>query len=256
VRTVKLTKWRLLAVEGVLAAALLAACTAIVVRTVSSGSSTPAPSTTPHTVSLPADGRASATLEVITGSPVLKIGVANLGASGTLLRVSTPGGSPPPQLRVADGDGTDGAGENALIYLSAKDASAITVTLNAAVSWRLDLGGGTKRTVADLRGGQVTGIAVTAGSDVIDLTLPQPLGSVPIKLAAGASQLLVSLPGGIPVRVTAAKGAGEISLDGQDHTSVADGTVFTTPGWAPGTTGFDIDATAGAARIAVTTWAS
>jgi hypothetical protein len=250
----KLTKWRTLAVEGAAVALLLAACTTLVVRTIHSGS--PAPALSPHSVSLPADGRTSATLQVITGSPVLSIGMANLGASGTLLRVSTPAGSPPAQLRAADGDGTARPGENALIYLSAKDTAAITVTLNEAVSWRLDLGGGTKRTVADLRGGQVTGIAVTAGSDVIDLTLPEPRGSVPIKLAAGASQLLLSLPGGVPVRVTAAKGAGEISLDGRDHTAVADGSVFMTPGWAPGTTGFDIDATAGAARIAVTTWAS
>ena len=74
--------------------------------------------------------------------------------------------------------------------------------------------------------------------------------------AAGANQLLLSVPGGVPVRVTAAAGAGAISLDGQDHVGVAGGSVFTTPGWAPGTTGFDIDAAKGAARIAVTTRAS
>jgi hypothetical protein len=246
--------WRSLAVWGAMTAVLLAVCTAIVIRTISSGS--PAPPPVPHTVSLLTDGRAAATLQVLTGSPVLKIGVADLGASGALLRVSTPVSGPPPQLQVADGGGTARPGRSALIYLSAKGASAITVTLNAAVSWRLDLGGGTKQTVADLRGGQVTGISVTAGSDVIDLTLPPPHGSVPIKLAAGASQFLLSLPSGVPVRVTAAAGAGAISLDGRDHTSVARGSVFTTPGWAPGTTGFDVDAAKGAARIAVTTWAS
>jgi hypothetical protein len=254
VRTVKLTNWRSLAVWGAMTAVVLAVCAAIVIRTVSSGS--PAPAPVPHTVSLLADGRAAATLQVLTGSPALTIGVANLGASGTLLRVSTPVSGPPPQLRMAGGDSTARPGRSALVYLSAKGASAITVTLNAAVSWRLDLGGGTKRTVVDLRGGEVAGIAVTAGSDVIDLTLPQPRGSVAIKLAAGASQLLLSLPSGVPVRVTAAAGAGAVSLDGQDHASVARGSVFTTPGWAPGTTGFDVDATKGAARIAVTTWAS
>lgn len=243
-----------------MAVVLVAICTAVVVRTIPSGSPTPPP--VPHTVSLSVDGRATATLQVLTGSPVLKIGVANLGATGALLRVSTPVSGPPPQLRVADGASTAttastaSAGKNALIYLSAKGASAITVTLNAAVSWRLDLGGGTKQTVADLRGGQVAGIAVTAGSDVIDLTLPQPHGSVPIRLAAGTSQFQLSRPSGVPVRVTAVAGAGDISLDGRNHAAVADGSVFTTPGWIPGTTGFDIDATSGAARIAVTTWAS
>jgi len=75
---------------------------------------------------------------------------------------------------------------------------------------------------------------------------------VPIRLAAGASQFLLSLPSGVPVRLTAARGAGEVSLAGRDHVHVAVGTVFTTPGWAAGAVGFDIDATAGAARVAVT----
>ena len=245
--TVKRTKWGSLAAELAMAAVLLGACAALVARSIPS-SSTPPPA--PQGASLPADGRSSATLDVATGTLVLTIGVANLG--GTLLRVSTPGGTPRPQLRAAGGDSTVRSGKNALIYLSAKDASEVTVTLNAAVSWRLDLAGGTKRTVADLRGGQVAGIAVTKGSDVIDLTLPRPRGSVPIRLAAGASQFLLSLPSGVPVRLTAARGAGEVSLAGRDHVHVAVGTVFTTPGWAAGAVGFDIDATAGAARVAVT----
>ena len=51
-------------------------------------------------------------------------------------------------------------------------------------------------------------------------------------------------------------GAGEVSLEGQDHSGVAGGSVFTTPDWAPGAAGLDIDALAGAGRIAVTTRAS
>jgi hypothetical protein len=248
--TVKRTKWGSLAAELAMAAVVLGACAALVVRSIPS-SSAPPPA---QGASLPADGRSSATLDVATGTLVLKIGVASLGGtSGTLLRVSTPGGTPRPQLRTAGGDSAVRSGKNALIYLSAKDASEVTITLNAAVSWRIDLAGGTRRTVADLRGGLVAGITITKGSDVIDLTLPRPRGSVPIRLAAGANQFLLSLPSGVPVRLTAARGAGEVSLAGRDHTHVAVGTVFTTPGWAAGTAGFDIDATAGAARVAVTT---
>ena len=90
----------------------------------------------------------------------------------------------------------------------------------------------------------------------LHLTLPRPHGSVPVRLAAGASQFLLSLPEGVPVRLTAAGGAGEITLDGANHVGVAGGSVCTTPGWAPGAAGFDVDATAGAARVTVTTWAS
>ena len=198
----------------------------------------------PHDASLPGDGHSHATLQVVTGTAELKVGVADFGAGGPLLRVSTPAAGPPPQLREPVG--------SAVVSLSAKGASAVTVTLNAAVSWQLDLAGGTTRTVADLRGGRLAGINVTAGSDVLDLLLPRPGGDVPIRLAAGASQFLLSLPRGVQVRVTAAGGAGEISVEGRDYVGVAGGSVFTTPGWTAGAAGFDIDATAGAARVAVT----
>jgi hypothetical protein len=228
---------RSLAVAGAMALVPLAAC---------SSSAPPGP----HVATLAADLRSSATLNVLTGTAVLKIGMANFGAGGALLRVSTPAAGAAPQLRQPGS--VAGPGGSAVVDLSAKGAAAVTVTRNAAVSWRLDLGGGTTRTDADLRGGQVAGIAFTAGSDVIALTLPQPDGSVPVQLAGGASQFLLSLPAGVPVQVTAAGGAGEISLEGQDHVGVAGGSVFATPGWAPNAAGYDIDATAGAARVAVT----
>jgi len=237
----------MLAIEGAMGVVLLAACTALVVRTVHRGSSAP---TGPHIATLAADGHSAATLQVITGTPALTISMANLGLTGTLLRVSTPAASSAPQLRTAGGAG------NPVVYLSTKDATAITVTLNEAVSWQLNLAAGTTRTVADLRGGQVTGIAVTKGSDVIDLTLSKPDGSVPIRLAAGSSRFQLSLPSGVPARVAAAAGAGEISLDGKNHVGVPAGSVFTTPTWTPGVAGYDLDATAGTAHITVTTQAS
>jgi len=52
--------------------------------------------------------------------------------------------------------------------------------------------------------------------------------------------------------VTAANGAGVLALEGQDHSGVAGGSVFTTPGWTAGAAGLDADTLAGAGRIAVT----
>jgi hypothetical protein len=206
----------------------------------------------PHTATLTAaPGQSGATLNVRTGTALLKIGMANFGTGGSLVRVSTPAGDPAPHLK----DTTEPGGSTA-VDLSAPGASNVTVTLNTAVSWQLNLGGGTTRTSADLRGGQVTGIAFMAGSDVISLALPRPNGSVPVRLGGGASRFLVSLPTGVQARVTAAGGAGAVSLEGQEHVGVAGGSVFTTPGWVAGAAGFDVDATAGAAQLTVTARAS
>lgn len=256
---VKLT--RSLVIQGVCAAVLLAGCGAIVVRSVSGSSSPPS---VPHTATVPmgqAPGSAvtgtslagRVTLQTLTGTPELTIGMANFGLTGDLLRVTTPAGSSAPQLRLS---GSTASGGSGVVTVSAAKANSITVILNTAVSWRLDLASGTKRTVADLRRGQVTGVVITAGSDVLDLLLPAPNGSVPIQLAAGASQFLLSVPHGSAVRITAAKGAGQVSLEGSKHVAVANGSVFTTPGWAAGAAGFDVDATAGAARLTVTERAS
>ena len=132
--------------------------------------------------------------------------------------------------------------------------TAITVTLNQAVSWRLDFASGTMRTVADLRGGNIAAVTVTAGSDTIDLSLPQPRGMVPVRLAGGASQFRLSVPGGVPLRVTAAGGAGEVSVDSASYSGVGGGSVFATRGWSAATAGFDVDATAGAALLSVGRW--
>jgi hypothetical protein len=220
---------------GCVLAGLVAAC------------SSPPPAVTAHTVSLDTDGRTQATLEVLTGTTVLEIGMADLGAAGSLLRVVTPPGAPAARLQT-----DDGADGGSVVDLTASNAPTVTVTLNTRVRWQLELGGGTSRTSADLRRGQVTGISFTAGSSVISLALPRPHGTVPIQLAGGASEFSLSLPSGIPAQVTAGGGAGEVSLEGADHVGVAGGSVFTTAGWTPGGAGFDINATSGASRITVT----
>jgi hypothetical protein len=203
-----------------------------------------------------AEGHATVALEIASGTSLLSVRVADLGgASGTPLRVAVPRGVPRPKLRVTRAAGRVRSEDKERISLSASGGAApVTVTLNSAVTWQLDFAGGTQRTVADLRGGQVAGITVAATSDVVNLTLPRPAGMVPVHFAGGAGQLLVSLPGGAPVRVTAAKGAGQVSLDGKKHTGVSPGAVFATRGWAAKAPGFDVETMAGVARIAVTRW--
>jgi hypothetical protein len=132
----------------------------------------------------------------------------------------------------------------------------VRVVLNSAVTWALDLAGGTQRTVADLRGGTVAGVAVMAGSAVLDVSLPRPSGTLPFLLAGGASQVRLSLPGGVPVQVTAGGGASSVSVDDHELTGVAGGTVLTPPGWATAGSRIDLDATSGFSQLTVSRWSS
>jgi hypothetical protein len=234
------TRGRVIVAVVVAVAAVAAGGTALALTT-------SAPS---HVVSMPTAGQTSAALKVTTGTPVLQVSVGKLG--GTLLRVSTPDDAP--VRPVLSG--------SKLIVLSLTGAAhsgqgsgyAVKVVLNSAVTWSLDLAGGTQRTVADLRGGKVGGIAVTAGTDVLDVSLPKPAGTLPFLLAGGASQFLLSLPGGVPAQVTVGGGASFVSVDDQNLTGVAGGTVLTPPGWATATSRFYIDATSGFSRLTVSRW--
>jgi hypothetical protein len=227
------------------AAALLAACSSATPQQLHIPVTTTATAAGPHTVSMTAGGRTRASLDVLTGTTVLTIGTANFGPGGSLLTVTTPAGSPVPQLSASDPDGT---GNPTLVDLSAPNAPAVTVTLNSGVSWHIDLDGGASRTDVDLRGGQLSGIAFNAGSNLVTLALPQPHGSVPVQMIGGASDFQLSLPTGVQARVTAGGGASVVSLEGQQHTGVEGGSA----GWAPSVTGCDIDATAGVSQITVT----
>ncbi len=208
-----------------------------------------------HVVSMSTAGRTSAALKVTAGTPVLEVSVGKL--RGTLLRVSTPDDAP--VRPVLSGSelillSLTGAGPASGSGPSQGSGYAVKVVLNSAVTWSLDLAGGTQYTEADLRGGKVGGIAVTAGSDVLDVSLPKPSGTLPFLLAAGASQFLLSLPGGVPAQVTVGGGASFVSVDDQNLTGVAGGTVLTPPGWATATSRFDIDATSGFSRLTVSRW--
>jgi hypothetical protein len=234
------TRGRVIVAVVVAVAAVAAGGTALALTT-------SAPS---HVVSMSTAGRTSAALKITAGTPVLEVSVGKLG--GTLLRVWTPDDAPVRPVLAG----------SKLIVLSLTGAAhsgqgsgyTVKVMLNSAVTWSLNLAGGTQRTEADLRGGKVGGIAVTAGSDILDVSLPRPAGTLPFLLAGGAAQFLLSLPGGVPAQVTVGGGASFVSVDDQNLTGVAGGTVLTPPGWATATSRFDIDATSGFSRLTVSRW--
>ena len=228
---------------------LVLAIAAVVAAVAGAGGTALALTSAPsHAVAVSRGDLTRAALKVTAGTPFLDVSMGRLG--GTLLRVSTPAGAP--VRPVLSG--------SQLIVLSLADATGpgaqgsgyvVKVVLNSAVTWSLDLAGGAQRTQVDLRGGKVAGVAVMAGSAVLDVSLPRPSGTLPVLLAGGVSQFRLSLPGGVPVQVTVGGGASSVSVDDQKLTGVAGGTVLTPPGWASATSRFDIDAISGFSQLTV-----
>lgn len=220
-----------------------------------------------HVTTLPAsalpgaDGRDRVvTLVVLSGAPSVSVRVAPLG--GDLLAAATApgyGARPVAEVNRAGGDGRSGGVIGISLDPAGTEAGTgpaggaqLSVTLSAGVTWQLDFGGGTTQTTADLTGGHVAGLDFGQGSSQVRVTLPRPDGTTLVRLDGGASQLSIAVPGGVPARVTAGAGAGQVLLGGQSYTGIAGGTVLAQPGWSGAASRVDVDATSGASQISVT----
>jgi hypothetical protein len=105
--------------------------------------------------------------------------------------------------------------------------------------------------VLNLSNGQVGSIDITAGSNLIQMTLPRPAGTATITLAGGANQVNITVPTGVPARLRLDAGASTATVAGQTHDRVGRSTVLSTPGWANATNRYEIDAPAGISDVSV-----
>jgi hypothetical protein len=197
-------------------------------------------------VSGPVNGRESARFELVDGAGSVRLRADDLGDD--LYRVTTPAGSGvTPTVEEADGA--------VRLHLPAGEHGSpaeVTIVLNNAVRWTLQMDGGTAQTTVDLTGASVDGVDLHGGASRIDLTLPVPTSVVPVRMTGGVDQFLMKLAGATPVRVQVQSGAGQVTLAGATHKGIAPGQSFTANGWGNGEAGFDVQAVAGMSALTVT----
>jgi hypothetical protein len=119
------------------------------------------------------------------------------------------------------------------------------------VRWTVRLLGGAVEDTLDFGQGQLAGLDIVGGATRIEVRLPRPQGTVPVRMSGGANQFLLHAPADVPVRVRAGGGAGSVTVDGSTRSGVSAGTVVTQPGWEQATDRYDIDATAGVSALTV-----
>jgi hypothetical protein len=189
-------------------------------------------------------GRQQAELDLVSGATTVVVRSADLGDE--LFRTSTPVGA-----KVAPA--ADVAGDT--VRLSLRDvaggqgAAEIDVQLNAGVRWRINLDGGATEETVDLGGGHLDALDFGAGSSRIEAVLPDPRGTVPVRMAGGASTFDLHLPAGIPAQVLLSGGAGQATIDGAVHTGIAGGTVYTPSDWGSATNRYTVDNSAGVSAL-------
>jgi hypothetical protein len=205
----------------------------------------PGPNPADHAVSAPLAGREAAQFELLTGAASVTVRTQDLGTD--LYRISTPldSGLFP---KTVDHDGRV---ELHLITSGPPGPSAVDIQLNSSVRWALRIAAGATQQTLDFSAGKVSGVDIAVGVTRIDLSLPRPQGTVPVRLTGGASELAIHTPSGVPTRVTAGSGAGTISLNGVQRSGVPAGTVLATGGWDTATDRYDVQLSSGVATVTV-----
>jgi hypothetical protein len=189
------------------------------------------------------DGRTAATFEVVAATTKVTVRMADLGAD--LYKITSAGDSgsaPSPviaedrvQLLLSrDGDGTSGN---------------VEVVLSTKVGWALRFIGGADEQIVNLTGGKVSSIDLSGGSRRVDLILPQPAGTVPVRVTGAVDELSVTSPAGSPVRVQVDSGAKTVAAGDKTLRDVKPGSTLTPKDWKVPNR-YDVDA---ASRITLLT---
>jgi len=236
---------RWLVAAGIVAVALV--LTGVTVVALSGGGSgarqwgPPAAAAAAHTVTGALDGRTAAAFDVVDGAGTITVRTADLGDG--LYRVSTPRDSKgAPRTEERDGRirlRLDGG------------ADAVDIALSTRVRWDLRVTGGAGRSTIDLSRGRVGGIDLAGGAGRIALTLPEPDGTLTVRMSGGVDSFDVRTAGPAPVRVQVGSGAGTVLLDGRTHRGVAAGRTFTPRSWPDTADRVDLQAVAGLAALTV-----
>jgi hypothetical protein len=234
----------LVAAFGVIALVIGTATTALLVPRLSRGGAPPEVNAAPgDVVSTQIGDRVDAEFDLITGTTTVNIKTADLGTD--LYRISTPRGANGAPRPVHRGKLI----ELHIVPSGQNGPGAIDVQLSSKLPWRVRLTGGAATHALDLRAGSLLGLELIGGAARVDLTLPPPKGTVPLKLTGGVNQLSVHAPRNVPTRVRVGSGASNVTLDRFNRASPSPGTVFTPNGWARGSDRYDIDAVAGVATL-------
>jgi hypothetical protein len=199
----------------------------------------------PNVISAPAGDRDKAGFELVSSTGVLDLRATDLGDD--LYRITTPAnGSVRPRVKTAAAD--------LRLFLDTtgkRGTAAVTVLLNADVRWSMRITGGVKTGVFDLGAAKVDEVDFAGGATRIELTLPRPNGTLPIRLSGGVNRFEVYTDKGVPVRVRTRRGAGQVQLDGLTDNGVARGASFLSPNWAASENRIDLDAVAGVGTLRV-----
>jgi DNA-binding MarR family transcriptional regulator len=130
---------------------------------------------------------------------------------------------------------------------------AAEIALNAAIPWWIEIRGGAAEITTELGGLALSGLEIRGGASMVRVELPEPAGSVPVRIAGGASEVTLQRPAGVAARVHLKGWATHLTFDDQivDATMGSD-VRLQSPGYDDAPRRYDIEVSGSASAITLT----
>jgi hypothetical protein len=124
------------------------------------------------------------------------------------------------------------------------------ITLSGRIPWSINARAGMSDVMADLEDLELRSWEVSAGASKIEARLPRPMEAVRIRVGAGASNVELIRPAGVPVRVHIGAGASKLAIDDFSGSGKID---WRSPDYDQHEGRYDIEIGAGASKVTVRT---
>ena len=127
------------------------------------------------------------------------------------------------------------------------------VVLNARILWGIEIRDGASGLTADLRGLRLRSFEASGGASRVELTLPRPSGTVPVRVLGGASKVAIHRPEGVAARLRVVGGSTNLAFDEECFGAVGGEVRLQSPHYEGASDRYNITITGGASNVAIDT---
>jgi hypothetical protein len=125
--------------------------------------------------------------------------------------------------------------------------------LSGRVPWAIKASMGMSDVVADLQELELAGLEISGGVSRLEIKLPRPKAAVSVRIGAGASNLELIRPAGVPVRVRIRGGASKLAIDDFRVGAAGGKTDWRSPDYDLVEGRYDVEIGAAASKVTVRT---
>ena len=125
------------------------------------------------------------------------------------------------------------------------------VALNARIPWEIEIRDGASRLIADLLGLELRSFELSGGASRVELNLPTPSGTVPVRLLGGASNLAIRRPHGVAAQIRVGGGSTNLAFDEERFGAVGGEVSLHSPNYEGASDRYDFTISGGASNVAI-----